>query len=86
MSTEKSNQVTVTVSGLTGSGKSAIMSEIIIALRAVGVEVHPDKEWTYEMRVRTGDSFDDDIERIKPVVLIREVNIPYPSLKDQGHD
>ncbi len=76
------NQVTVTVSGLTGSGKSAIMSEIIVALRAVGIEVHPDIGWTYEMRVRTGDSFDDDIETFKPIVLIREVNIPYPAKKE----
>ena len=86
MSEDTRNQVTVTVTGLTGSGKSAVMSEIIIALRAVGIEVHTDKEWKYEMRGRTGDSFTDDIESIKPVVLICEVNIPYPSLKDKSHD
>lgn len=75
---EKNNHVTVTVSGLTGSGKSAVISEIIVALRAVGIEVHTDKEWRAEQGLRTGDSFVDDLEKIKPVVTVCEVNIPYP--------
>lgn len=36
----KRGEVVVTVSGLTGSGKSAIAGEIEIAMRAIGVPVH----------------------------------------------
>lgn len=75
------NEVTITISGLTGSGKSAIMSEVIVALKAAGVDVRTDKEWRWEMNGRSGDSFADDLESIKPVVTVREVNIPHP--KDQ---
>lgn len=82
----KRNHVDITISGLTGSGKSAIMSEVIVALRAIGVEVQTEKEWRYEMAGRTGDSFVSDIEDLNPIVTIREVNIPYPASARKGQD
>lgn len=72
--------ITVVVSGLTGTGKSAICGEIEIALKALGIDVsweasQPEKSMTH------GD-WAEALETYKPVVLIREVNIA--RLPDRG--
>ncbi|MFU1816560.1 ead/Ea22-like family protein [Citrobacter portucalensis] len=70
----KRGEVVVTVSGLTGSGKSAIAGEIEIAMRAIGVPVH----WMNggaEKRM-TGAYWLTAIEMYKPTVRIVEVNVP----------
>lgn len=70
----KRGEVVVTVSGLTGSGKSAIAGEIEIAMRAIGVPVH----WMNggaEKRM-TGADWLTAIEMYKPTVRIVEVNVP----------
>ncbi|HFZ7522221.1 TPA: ead/Ea22-like family protein [Salmonella enterica subsp. enterica serovar Orion] len=70
----KRGEVVVTVSGLTGSGKSAIAGEIEIAMRAIGVPVH----WMNggaEKRMTEADWL-TAIEMYKPTVRIVEVNVP----------
>ncbi|EPT7061796.1 ead/Ea22-like family protein [Cronobacter turicensis] len=67
-------EVLVTVSGFTGSGKSAIAGEIEIALRAIGVPV----QWANgdaEKRM-TGADWLTAIEMYRPRVRIIEVNAP----------
>jgi Mrp family chromosome partitioning ATPase len=67
-------EVLVTVSGLTGSGKSAVASEIEIALRAIGVRV----TWADGARERKSVP----AETLDPgaladlTVTMREVNSP----------
>jgi hypothetical protein len=69
-----SNKVTITVSGQTGTGKSAICGEIEIALKAVGVNViwpggRVNREhWTH------GNEYWIDL--YKPEVEIVEINVP----------
>ena len=73
--------VTVTVSGLTGSGKSAVYGEIALALEAVGVRVeHADpKAWTSECNMTHADWM-SALEMYQPTVTLAEVNIPRPKL------
>lgn len=68
------SEVTVTVSGLTGSGKSAIAGEIEIALRALGVDVVWEDSQS-EKRM-THAYWHEALELYKPRVTIREINIP----------
>lgn len=66
------NVVRVTVSGLTGSGKSAIAGEIEIALKALGVSVR----WVNgddETRLTHAD-WQEAIEMYNPQVEIEEIN------------
>ena len=67
-------EVLVTVSGMTGSGKSAVASEIEIALRAIGVQT-VWAEGTPERNGVPADSLDPGA-RAALVVTIREVNTP----------
>jgi hypothetical protein len=67
-------EVRVVVSGLTGSGKSAIAGEIEIALRAIGVPVEwPDgaaeKNWSHA-------DWQSALELYNPRVVIVERNVP----------
>lgn len=66
------SKITITVSGETGSGKSAIAGEIEIALKAIGVPVvwrDADREhW------RHGNEY--WINLYKPEVTIIEQNVP----------
>lgn len=67
-------EVLVVVSGFTGCGKSAIVGEIEIAMKAIGVPV----KWTNgdaEKRM-TGADWLTAIEMYKPTVRIVEVNVP----------
>jgi len=67
-------EVLVTVSGLTGSGKSAIAGEIEILCKALGLEV----EWSdsEEEKRLTHSDWTEALDLYKPRVRIVEVNIP----------
>lgn len=69
------HRVYVEVSGLTGSGKSAVMGEIEIALRAIGLTVEHDAEFQSEKNMTHAD-WQDALELYKPTVVLRERNIP----------
>lgn len=73
--------VYVEVSGLTGTGKSAVMGEIEIALRAIGLPVEHDAAFAAEKRMTHAD-WQRDLELYKPRVVIRERNIPRPTVPD----
>jgi len=65
--------VTVTVSGLTGSGKSAVCGEIEIALKAIGLVVRwPDGK---EEKRLTHADWQSALDLYRPEILIQEVNI-----------
>lgn len=71
------NRVTVTVSGLTGSGKSRITHEIEVALKAVGVSV----TWTDPADKREADSEahseqSGNWQPELPEVVLQEMNVP----------
>ncbi|WP_379069174.1 hypothetical protein ACHMW4_04335 [Mesorhizobium sp. UC22_110] len=80
----KSQHVYVEVSGLTGSGKSAVIGEIEIALRAIGLEVITDRDFQAEKNMTHAD-WQDALDLYKPVVVLRERNIPRPAKEDARH-
>lgn len=65
------SKITITVSGETGSGKSAIAGEIEIALKAIGVPV----EWKDADREHWTHGNEYWIDLYKPEVTIIEQNI-----------
>lgn len=65
------SKITVTVSGETGSGKSAIVGEIEIALKAIGVLVKVAERDTMVIA-----DYQHWIDIYKPEVIIVEQNIP----------
>lgn len=68
-------KVTVTISGPVGCGKSAIMGEILIALRAVGVPVHIQGESPNANQVRGEPDWINDLDIYKPsVVLVEKID------------
>lgn len=67
-------RVYVEVSGLTGTGKSAIMGEIEIALHALGVPVDHDADFQSEKNMTHAD-WQTAIDLYKPTVVIRERNV-----------
>lgn len=69
------NQVHVTVSGLTGVGKSAVMGEIEIALKAIGLTVKTDKAFQIEKNGTHAD-WQSALDLYKPTVILTEVNVP----------
>lgn len=74
-------EVLVTVSGFTGSGKSAIAGEIEIMCRALGLQVEwpdgdPEKNLTHA-------DWTEALELYKPRVRIVECNVPHPFVKGQ---
>jgi len=73
-------EVLVTVSGLTGSGKSAVAGEIEILCKALGLEV----EWveSEEEKRLTHADWTEALELYKPRVRIVEVNIPRAQASD----
>ena len=85
------SEVTVTVSGPVGSGKSAILGEIEIALKAIGVPVRYANmvEEQFEKNVRGAD-WQGDLELYKPSVVLVESIAPSPGAQqrageDGGH-
>lgn len=76
MTTDKASAVTVTVSGLTGSGKSAIYGEIVLAMQAIGVKVEHQDEAVYQSECRmTHAEWQDALDLYQPVVTMIEQNI-----------
>ena len=76
--------VYVHVSGLTGSGKSAVAGEIEIAMRAIGLDV----EWVdskSEKRLTHAD-YTSALELYRPKVRIFEKNIPRTAPPAFDHD
>lgn len=69
------NEITVTISGTTGSGKSAIAGEIEVALKALGVPV----VWKDADREHWHHGNEYWIDLYKPEVTIIEQNIPRQS-------
>lgn len=69
------SEVLVIVSGLTGSGKSAIAGEIEIALKAIGVPVVWEDSQSEKNMTRA--DWHSYIELYQPSVTIREVNTPH---------
>ena len=73
------SEVLVTVSGFTGSGKSAIAGEIEILCRALGLQVEwPDGDSEKNM---THADWTAALEQYKPRVHIVEQNIPFAAMK-----
>ncbi|HEL4242660.1 TPA: hypothetical protein UM790_000163 [Stenotrophomonas maltophilia] len=77
----KDGEVLVEVSGLTGSGKSAIAGEIEILCKALGL----DAEWVNgdEEKRLTHADWIGALEMYKPKVVIVEKNIPRAALSAQ---
>ncbi len=75
MSKESKETVYVTVSGLAGSGKSAVMGEIEIALKALGIPVEHDADFQSEKNTTHAD-WQNALDLYKPTVVLKEVNIP----------
>ncbi|HID1017080.1 TPA: hypothetical protein ACXDFV_005187 [Raoultella ornithinolytica] len=71
----RKNNVTVTISGPVGSGKSAIYAEIVITLTALGISVkHADpKPWQVEINAGVYATAHDMLDMYKPIVTMREV-------------
>ena len=65
--------VTVTASGPCGSGKSAILGEIEIAMKALGVPVrYLDEAGAQAEKNMTHANWADDLEMYKPEVVLVE--------------
>lgn len=72
-----SKRVTVTISGPTGSGKSAIYGEIEIALKAIGLTVeHDDPSAAQAEKNATYADWAEALDLYRPTVLLREINTP----------
>jgi len=72
--TAPSGFVYINVSGLTGSGKSAVLGEIEIALKAVGLTVEHDAAFQAEKNATHAD-WQAALDLYKPVVVLSETNI-----------
>lgn len=70
----KEARVYVNVSGLTGTGKSAVLGEIEIALRALGVPVEHDTAFQAEKNATHAD-WQAALDLYKPTVILSETNI-----------
>lgn len=79
--------VYVEVSGPTGSGKSAVMGEIEIALRALGLTVEHDADFQAEKNGTHAD-WQAALDLYRPTVVIRERNISRlvspPAVQEEG--
>jgi adenylylsulfate kinase-like enzyme len=70
-------EVRVTISGLTGSGKSAIYMEIVAALRAIGVPVSHADPQAFQMLLNGGEGDSETgLQMYQPTVIMEERNIP----------
>ncbi len=80
-------EITVTVSGPVGCGKSAIAGEIEIALKAIGVPVSfaDEKEMRSEKNM-TGADWTGYLEMYKPNVVISEQVAQPPAPQMMGSD
>ena len=80
-----SGQVNVTISGLTGSGKTAIYMEIYTALKAIGVPVSHANPREFQALLNGGEGDSDfGLSLYKPTVVLEERNIPRAASKVQA--
>ena len=70
----KPGHVYVEVSGLTGTGKSAVMGEIEIALKALSLTVEHGTDFQAEKNGTHAD-WQEALDLYKPVVVLRERNV-----------
>lgn len=72
----EAGKVYVNVSGLTGSGKSAVYIELVVALQALGLTVEHAKpdEWRTESGLLSADG--NNLQDFKPTIVLSETNIP----------
>lgn len=68
-------RVYVTATGSTGSGKSAVLGEIEIAMKAIGVPVEHGPDFQAEKNMTHAD-WETALDLYKPTVVLIEVNIP----------
>ena len=69
------NEVTITAAGRVGSGKSALLGEIEILLKALGVPYrYADPKAAQVEKNLTHADWVGEIERIKPTVVLAEAN------------
>lgn len=84
-----SGHVYVEVSGLTGTGKSAVMGEIEIALKALGLPVEHGSDFQAEKNGTHAD-WQEALDLYKPVVVLRERNVsrlaPTAPVEASGQD
>jgi len=67
------SEVTITVSGRVGSGKSAILGEIEILMKALGIPVrYADEQKALSEKVLTGADWTTFLEMYKPSVVLVE--------------
>ena len=76
--TAEDGVVYVTVSGLTGTGKSAVMGEIEIALNAIGLTVEHDADFQSEKNMTHAD-WQEALDLYKPRVKLVERNVARPA-------
>lgn len=71
------SEITITVSGPTGSGKSKVLAEICATLRAIGVPYRfADDGTKFGVETDMQEGHVDWIETYKPNAVLAEVNIP----------
>ena len=80
-------KVTVTVSGPTGRGKTAIYTEIMLAMKAIGVPVeHADQRaFDAEMAMGHADTA-GDLALYQPTVVLVERNERHPIPEEPTHE
>lgn len=77
------SEVTITASGLVGSGKSALLGEIEILLRALGVPYrYADERAAAVERALTHADWIGELENTKPTVVLMEANPATEDLKN----
>lgn len=74
--TAEEGRVYVEVSGLTGTGKSAVMGEIEIALKALGLQVEYGPDFQAEKNGTHAD-WQVALDLYKPTVVLVERNVPH---------
>jgi hypothetical protein len=67
------------VSGLTGTGKSAVMGEIEIALKAIGLTVEHDGVFQSEKNMTHAD-WQEALDLYKPRVKLTELDVARPAI------
>ena len=81
------NEVTITAAGRAGSGKSALLGEIEILLKALGVPYrYADPKAAQVEKNLTHADWVGEIERIKPTVVLAEVNPVMAVISDSRGD
>ena len=77
------NEVTITAAGRVGSGKSALLGEIEILLKALGVPYrYADPKAAQAEKNLTHADWVGELERVKPTVVLAEANPATAAVED----